>query len=297
MHVVTLNIFVFNIVKLLFDFFQSLMQHEIRKYPVKHPVLKSYIKFFWEIHIENVQLNHKLIPQRNINLRFNLSETPHYVCLNGKEHLLENVYFSGLQDHFRNIHLKLNGKVDMLGICFLPDGFYPFLKIPVSEFKNQLLGASEVGFKPAIIINERLSEAPDVATRLDILENELVLLLSNNNHTPGSFRQLFSALKQSDTPLQIAEFCERNNVGIRKLERMFNKYVGVSAMTFGTLSRFHNSLSQLLYSDYSKLSDIAYSNGYFDQMHFIKEFKRFAGNTPKCFVHQNNSILNIGKLT
>ncbi len=273
------------------------MQHKIRKYPVQHPLLRKYIKFFWEIHIDNMKLNHKIVPQRNINLRFNLSETPYYACLNDKEHLLEDVFFSGLHDHFGNTHLKLTGKVHMFGVCFLPEGSYPFFRTPVSEFKNQLLGAGEVGFNTANTIGERLKEAPDLTARLDILENELVLLLDNNNHTPESFRQLFNALKQSDYSLQISEFCQQNNINIRKLERMFNKYVGLSAKTYSTLNRFQNGLNQLLYNDYSKLSDIAYDNGYFDQMHFIKEFKRFAGNTPKSFVRKNNSLLNIGKLT
>jgi AraC-like DNA-binding protein len=272
------------------------MQPVIKKYPVQHSLLKKYIKFFWELHIENIQLNHKIIPQRNINLRFNLSDTPQFICMDGHEHLLEEVFFSGLQDHFRNAHLKLNGKVDILGVCFLPDGFFPFFKIPVSEFKNQWLGASDVGFMLASTVNERLKEAPDVAARLAILENELIMLLVNSNPTPEIFRLLFNALKQSDNPILITEFCKQNNIGMRTLERMYNKYVGVSVMTYCTLNRFQNSLNQVLYNDYSKLSDIAYSNGYFDQMHFIKEFKRFAGNTPKSFVHQNNSILQIGKL-
>jgi AraC-like DNA-binding protein len=273
------------------------MQTEIKRYPVRHPLLKNYIRFFWELQIDNAQLNHKIIPQRNINLRFNLSETPQYANTDGKEHLLEDIFFSGLQDNFRNTHLKMNGKVHMLGICFFPDGFYPFFKIPVSEFKNQLVGACEAGFKLAKVISEKLREADRVESRLTILENELLILLVNSEQTPEKFRQIFNALKQSDSTLQISEFCRRNNIGIRNLERMYNKYVGVSANTYATLNRFHKSLNQLLYNDYSRLSDVAYDNGYFDQMHFIKDFRRFAGDTPKSFVHQNNSILQIGKLT
>jgi AraC-like DNA-binding protein len=272
------------------------MQHAIIKYSVQHPLLKNCIKVFWEFRVDHMQLNHKLIPQRNINLRFNLSETPHILSLNGNEHLLENVYFSGLQDHFTNAHLKLSGKVHTLGICFLPEGFYPFLKIPVSEFKNQLLGCVEVGFKQADSISERLKAAPDMATRLDILENELVLLLVNSNDSSEKFQKIFNALKKSENSWQITEFCNQNNIGIRKLERMYNKYVGVSANTYGTLNRFHTSLNRLLFKDFSKLSDLAYDHGYYDQMHFIKEFKLFAGNTPKNFVNQNDSILHIGKL-
>jgi AraC-like DNA-binding protein len=273
------------------------MEHQIRRYPVQHPLLKKYIKFFWELHIESMQLNHKLIPQRNINLRFNLSGTPQFVCLDGKECMLDDVYFSGLQDHFCNSHIKLNGKVDMLGICFLPEGFFPFFRVPVSEFKNQILGTNEVGLKLVNALSERLKKAPDIAARVAILENELVLRLINGASTPENFRKIFNALKQSDNPIQITEFCQRNNIGMRQLERMYNKYVGVSANTYSTLNRFHTSLNQLLIQDYSKLSDLAFDNGYFDQMHFIKDFKRFAGDTPKSFVHQKNSILQIGKLT
>ena len=273
------------------------MQNEIRRYPVQHPLLKNYIKFFWELHIENAYLNHKIIPQRNINLRINLNETPHSINSNGVEHLLEDIYFSGLHDHFKNMQLKINGKVDVLGVCFFTDGFYPFFKIPVSEFKNQLLGAREVGFKITKTITERLKEATDIYSRLSILENELTLLLINTNQTSVKFRQIFNALKQNDNDQQISEFCNLNNIGIRNLERLYNKYVGVSANTYSTLNRFHKSLNSLLFNDYSKLSDLAYDNGYFDQMHFIKEFKRFAGNTPHSFVHQNDSILQIGKLT
>jgi len=270
------------------------MQSNLARYQVKHPLLKKYVRFFWEIHIENMLLNHKILPQRNINLRFNLNDTPHYLCSDGREHLLEDIYFQGLQDRFRNIHLKLNGRVDVLGVCFFPDGFYPFIKIPVSECRNQVLGSKEVGFKLAESLSERLKTAQDVSSRLELLENELVKLLIRNANTPETFREIFNTFKQSENSLQISEFCRRNNIGLRKLERMFDIHVGLSANTYGTLNRFHRSLNQILYQDYSKLSDVAYCNGYFDQMHFIKEFKRFAGNTPKKFVRQKNSILQIG---
>jgi AraC-like DNA-binding protein len=268
----------------------------IKKFQVQNSLLKKYIKFFWGLHIDHIQLNHKLIPQRNINMRFNLSNTPHYVCQNNQESLLEDVYFLGLQNQFTNAQLKLNGRVNILGICFEADGIYPFLKIPVSEFKNQILGADEIGFKIAKKINEKLKEASDIKIRLEILENELLSLLNNSHQIPTNFRFIFNALKQENS-LQLTKFCQKNNISLRQLERMYIKYVGLSANTYTTLNRFHCSLNQLLNSRYSKLSDLAYDNEYFDQMHFVKEFKRFTGNTPRKFLILNNSILQIGKLT
>jgi AraC-like DNA-binding protein len=213
--------------------------------------------------------------------------------------LLEQVFFSGLQDHFTNARLKLSGNADILGICFYPDAFYPFVGIPVSEFKNVWLGANEIGFRQAATISEKLKETPDTVSRLALLEGELVSLLLSGKQISNDFRQIFQALKRADradSQEQIAGFCRQNNVGERRLERMFSKYVGISASTFGTLDRFHNSMNRLIAGGYSKLSDLAYDNGYFDQMHFIRDLMRFAGNTPKKFASQNSSILQIAKL-
>ena len=76
---------------------------------------------------------------------------------------------------------------------------------------------------------------------------------------------------------------------------MFNKHIGLTANTFSTLNRFHLSMNQLLQNNYDKFSDLAFDNEYFDQMHFIRDFKRFTGTTPRCFVHQKNSIMQVGK--
>ena len=129
-----------------------------------------------------------------------------------------------------------------------------------------------------------------------MLERELLLLLAAGNAETIYFRPIFEALKQCETPQQINTFCRQNNIGLRTLERMYNKYVGIPATTFGKLNRFHNSMNQLLSNDFTKLSDLAFDNDYFDQMHFIHDFKRFTGDTPKNFIRQNNAILQVGKL-
>lgn len=269
------------------------MHHQIIKYPVKHPLLQKYIKFFWTFEVEHLQMNHAIIPQRNINLRFNLSDTPHYLSVNNKLQTLEKVYFSGLHNQFGNSFLTLSGNVNTFGICFYPQGFYPFVKIPISEFKNQMLGTSEFGCKVFNTIYQNLVSVDNIQSRLEIAEQVLLKLIIANNTMPDNFCKLFNNIDSNN----ISNLGEKYGIGSRTLERMFNKYVGVSANTYFTLNRFHSSINRILQSDFSKLSDLAYDNGYFDQMHFIKDFKRFTGNTPKNFINQNNSILQIAKLS
>ncbi|HNY02808.1 MAG TPA: helix-turn-helix domain-containing protein, partial [Bacteroidales bacterium] len=256
----------------------------IHRYPVKHPLLRKHIRFFWELRAEHMHLDHTLIPQRNINLRFNLCDTPHFIHDGDRVTRLESSYFPGLQDHFRHLHLRLDGRVEVLGVCFSPAGFYPFAGIPVSEFKNQVLGVREVGNGILHALSERLREADGTTARLHILESELEMLLVRNEAEPGNFTRLFSRLKTEDSDRQIAGFCRENRITPRTLERMYNKFVGLPAGTYGTLNRFHSSMNQLLHNDFSKLSDVAFDNGYFDQTHFIRDFRRYTGNTPKNFV-------------
>jgi AraC-like DNA-binding protein len=190
----------------------------------------------------------------------------------------------------------INGKVDVLGISFAPFGVYPFVKIPVSEFMNHILGTDEIGFRPISLICERLKNIPDTAARLLLLEKELLSVLDDNFIIPANFSLIFNDLATNPCQLSLTDFCRRSNINLRQLERMYIKYVGLSANTYNTLNRFHVSLNQLLHSKYNRFSDLAYDNEYFDQMHFIREFRRFAGDTPKNFVKSNDSILQIGKI-
>jgi AraC-like DNA-binding protein len=245
--------------------------------------------------MDHMQVNHNVVPQKNINLRINLSDTSHHLSINNKEYKLEEVYFPGMQNKFLNARLILNGNVDVLGICFEPDGIYPFLKIPASEFKNQVLGADEIGFKTAKRITEKLKEIPDVPGRLALLEMELLSLLKDVREIPVNFRKICRDITHL-SPWRLSDFCRQNFINPRQLERMYAKYIGLSASTYLTLIRFHESVNQMLSGGYSKMSDLAYDNEYFDQVHFIKEFKRFSGKTPLQFLKQEDSILQIGKL-
>ena len=273
------------------------MNHTITKYPVQHPLLRNYVKFIWELKIEKAQLDHAIVPQRNISLRFNLSDTPQYCIKDKDEHRLENVNFAGLQDRNTNARLKLDGKVHVIGISFLPDGFFPFFNIPLREFRNEIVGAGETGNRTIRDLPEKIKDQSDYKERLKVIEDELLKILIHNNKTPDHFRMIFNHLKNCDNTSGISGFCKRNNMSVRSLERMFDKYIGVPASTYFMLNRFHHSLNQLLQNNFEKLSDLAFDNGYFDQMHFIRDFKRFAGDTPTGFVQQKNSILHIGKLS
>jgi len=79
----------------------------------------------------------------------------------------------------------------------------------------------------------------------------------------------------------------------RKFERFANKILGINPKAYLKINRFRKSLYALLNTDYNTLAEVAYNCGYYDQMHFIKEFKLFTGSSPTQFLVEKKSLRQI----
>ena len=71
-------------------------------------------------------------------------------------------------------------------------------------------------------------------------------------------------------------------LGIKQFERTFSKYVGVNPKKFASIIRFQNVI-QMKSKHKKSMSQIAFDNGYYDQSHFLHDFKSLTGLTPKDF--------------
>ena len=87
--------------------------------------------------------------------------------------------------------------------------------------------------------------------------------------------------------LPIEILAERMGIGFRKLDRRFNTRVGLPPKTLCRIIRFQRALKMIerasVRPDWVR---IALDCGYYDQPHFIREFKAFAGTEPTNYVHE-----------
>ena len=101
-------------------------------------------------------------------------------------------------------------------------------------------------------------------------------------------KKVVFAIKQLQMGISLPTVQNELNITERSLERYFKQYVGISPKLYARINRFQTALETLRKSNFDSLTDIAYQNNYFDQSHFIRDFKEFAGTTPKHFLHQAN---------
>jgi len=88
----------------------------------------------------------------------------------------------------------------------------------------------------------------------------------------------------------IENVAARYGITSRYLQKIFLQYTGLTPKLYAKINRFQKSLVLVGRGDLS-LTSIAYQSGYFDQSHFIREFRSFTGITPSGFDGENSSAI------
>jgi len=139
-----------------------------------------------------------------------------------------------------------------VGIRFLPTAFPQIFKINASELSNQ--------FQPLQSVSKPFS---------DLISNNFNPQMESKRITKLLDDILFETIQQN-------EFNDDN----RLYRRLFKYYIGDSPKTFSKVVRFQNILKAKPSTQSLRKNKLFYDLGYFDQAHFIKDFKNFYGVTP-----------------
>jgi AraC-like DNA-binding protein len=79
------------------------------------------------------------------------------------------------------------------------------------------------------------------------------------------------------------------NVSERHLSRLCKEFLGVKAEDFILYRKYLAGLARL-HDPSAPLTEVAYASGFYDQSHFIREFKAFTGLTPKQYRKQMSDL-------
>jgi AraC-like DNA-binding protein len=265
---------------------------ELNKYSPINPVLKKLIKFYWTIMSKNEKTIHgKLIPTNNIDLIINLSKPIKYENRT-KEHLFQNAHFSGIQNNHRIITQK--GPLDVVGISFQPTGFYPLIKVPLSEFANNMIPIENLisGFERKV---ERIAEAESIGQRISVIEETLVDIIDLKLLPEKNLDLITNDFLFNADNITIHDYCKKHGINQKKIERFFLKYIGTTPKAFIMTTKFQQAIKSLMIGEYVSMTELGYAFNYYDQTHFINSFKSFSGKTPYKQLKENDLIINYYK--
>ncbi|MEO7120035.1 MAG: helix-turn-helix domain-containing protein [Ginsengibacter sp.] len=185
-----------------------------------------------------------------------------------------------------NGDMAFNGKYSFLQILFQPHGFYTLFHASPLEIADKIIWSEDIFNSEIKLLHEQLYEATTLAAMAALANSWLLPYL--NKKRPVDFKDRITAAANLITKnaglVNIDTLADHACMSMRNFERIFISETGMSPKQLCCISRFNNALDLKLNYPHLKWTCIAHKSGYFDQMHLIKDFKRFCGEAPSSLL-------------
>ena len=174
----------------------------------------------------------------------------------------------------------LENSFDYVGVRFFPSIFPQLFKTDASELSNRFEQLSSVIPDTASFISKHFSDELTFTQVKDTFDSYFLNLIQNTAFSNDTrFYNAMEIILKNYGVINIETDLD-TGLSARQLRRLFEFYVGDSAKTFSKVVRFQNILTAKPSGQSLKQNKLFSDTGYYDQAHFIKEFKTFYGVTP-----------------
>lgn len=258
------------------------------------PPLSQYVELLtWYADFEPDYAHERILPQGVVELIIDLTEPPKYIYDNDSlavTQTCQKAWIAGLRHEYITIS-ALPGS-SMLVVRFREGMAYPVLQLPLGLLRNQVLPA-DLTLDPEISrLREQLVNAPTPEEKFAFTRAFLTKRIARNIVIHPAVA--FGVQKILANPAQVTVDAVARKTGWshKHLVTLFDKFVGVSPKEFVRICRFQKAVAAIGEATAVNWSTIVHDCGYYDQAHFIKDFKRFSGLSPVAYLHERGDDLN-----
>lgn len=248
-----------------------------------HEDLATLVKCYWTLESpkEKTPKKNTIVPDGCMKLIFHYGDPYKNYPEDEKSVILPRCLLIGQLT--RPYIVEPTGETGTFFVCFHPNGFMPFATFPIKEMENTAIPLEKLFGKDGSEIEQQILNASTTSERISLIETFLFNRLTNTETVDQIVKSTVETILTAKGQLSVNELSKQNNVNRRQLVRKFSSTIGLSPKQLSKTIRLQATLKVLLTEEISSLTDVAYQNEYFDQAHFIKDFKEFTGLTPKEF--------------
>jgi AraC-like DNA-binding protein len=258
-----------------------------------HFLLKNYIEKMWffessgKIPADDMKL---VVPNGNIKLTLSY-QNGIVAAINGKtfaskEH---DITLTGLVDVPVILDVDEDVATETIGIEFSPQGAYRFFHFTLNDIQNQIYSLSDVLGNIGKRLAERINNARSVQQKIFLLQQFLLKQLSLHNEDL-IFEYCIEKIAASKGRITIKELEKKTGYSSRWLNMKFNDKLGVSPKNLCSVIRFKQYYQAFINGNEKSFFRNDFYELYYDQSHFIKDFKRFTGLPPGKLEKQINDF-------
>ncbi|MFT4015393.1 MAG: helix-turn-helix domain-containing protein [Agriterribacter sp.] len=239
--------------------------------------LKPYIKYF-VVSENELESEYKVFPSSGLVIGFQYRGQLATIK-NNTEDKLKSAGITGISDGYKVF--KNSPDIGTILVYFTEIGFTHFASHPANELFNLSLSLGDIFDKNKVEeVEDKLTVATTDSQRIEVVEQFLLSQLKDIE-TDALIIEAVKLIYQSKGIIRVKELNEKLFISQSPFEKRFRKVVGTTAKKFASIVRFNSVLDNM--SETKSLTEICYENNFFDQAHFIKDFKQFTGETPEKF--------------
>ncbi|WP_246245910.1 helix-turn-helix domain-containing protein [Paenibacillus lemnae] len=183
----------------------------------------------------------------------------------------------------RPFERTLSGSGTVLGVKFKAGGFFPFWQQNVSRLTGMTVEASHVFGHDIHPWRDLVLNAADDAAMARLAELAMLNWLPERDAQAELAASIVSETMNDRSIIKVEHMCEISGLTIRQLQRLFGRYVGVTPKWVIKRFRLQEAAERLEQDEALPWAELAVQLGYFDQAHFIKDFKSVIGQSPAAY--------------
>lgn len=245
-------------------------------------ILSEFVDYFWYMESQNTACHNELsLPDGSVDLIIDLAADQVIMGTASNETLrLNNVFVCG--PHSRHFVICNSFETKVIGIHFKPGGAYPFLGYPLDQLHNDIQSMEAIWGNLAGKLREQLLELPTVGQMFHLLNDRLLQFAVKPLHFHPAVQYAIEHLgKKSAQADQVQHVVDRIGISHRRFIELFQRETGYTPKRYSRIQRLQEALKKMNERQNSiNWSDIAFDCGYYDQSHFVKDFRAFSGLNP-----------------
>ena len=256
--------------------------------------LSEFIEWFWYYEgLEPEAPMERVLPHGALELIIDLRSEPKRLFDREDQRRFTRFrrgWLSGAHSGYIVIEAMAGGS--MIGAHFKPGGAHPFFRFPVNELQDSVVELENIWGRAFDTLRDELLEAPTAAAKFRVLEEFLLEQARGSSIAPLRVSYALKRFEADPSADTIQSLAGELGVSHKHFIHEFSRWVGLTPKLFCRIRRFQQVLARIETSRAVEWADVSNACGYYDQAHFIRDFRHFSGLNPSAYVTDRGGYLN-----
>ncbi len=257
--------------------------HDLTFTKFRDPLLPDFVKDIMEIKGHSVKTSVRLYPRNTPEILINLGE-PIQGEMGSNTARIKRYIIQGSKTTYANVEHP--AYCHFLSIRFTTNGYYKLLGMPQNEFTDQFFNLDDLIDRKIEHLIPALQNTLSPEGRFQILEKWLNKEFCKKEIPSKLLSDFVIKYLNRNPDASVKQLAQQTGFTRKHLVHRFKKEAGLTIKEYQKILRIYRVLKQIDKTREISWAKLAGRFGFYDQSHFIKDFKQYTGLTPTDYLNQ-----------